>query len=462
MSRTKAQRRDRQKKRDPEAYRTKALPHSEECERAALAAILLSPDTLPIVTARLSSEDFYLERHQAIFECMLEIQERGEEIDMRTLQGRLELRGKFDLVGGLAYLAGLDLDLPDLGRIESYVEIVKERSIRRQLIQGAQRITFDAFESGEDAATVLAEAESMFSGLGDEAAPQGFSRAGDILARGIETMEEAQHSGGIVGLSTGFYDWDQMSQGLCPGDLIVVAGRPGQGKSAVSLDVARHVTIRLGEPAAVFSMEMSEQQLGQRLISAESGIPLSSVRSGNMSEEQWEEIYRYAKVDPPLFIDESSSPTPAEIGAKCRRLKSEHGLSLVVVDYLQLMHVKGFDNRHLEIGYITSSLKALAKDLHVPIMVLSQLSRKCEDRADKRPFLSDLRDSGSPEADADMVCFVYRDEVYNEHDPDVKGLAELIVRKHRSGRTGTVDLVFIGELTSFRNLDRHHAGHPDW
>ena len=447
----------REEPRDPGA--TKALPHSEESERAVLAAILLSPHVLPVVTARLSSEDFYLERHQLIFDCMLALQEDGTEIDLRTLQGKLELRNAFDTVGGMAYLAGLDLDLPDLGRVESYVEIVKERSIRRRLIQAAQKISFDSFESGQEAHEVLAEAEKMVLGLGEEAIRRGFSVLGDVLGDTIVSLEE-RAEGGTVGLETGFFDWDRLTQGLVAGNLIIVAGRPGMGKTSFAINVMQHVTIRSKEPAAMFSLEMGEQELAQRIMASESNLPFGNLRSGQLSEGQWNHLYEtIQRIDhAPLYIDDTPNPSLVEISSKCRRLRAEHGISLLVVDYLQLMSAGGkYESRQLEIAAISRGLKQLAKELEIPVIALSQLSRQTERRAgDHRPQLSDLRESGAIEQDADMVCFIYRDEIYNKDDPDVKGLAELIVAKHRNGATGTIDLVFIGESTSFRNLDRVH------
>ncbi|MDA8017443.1 MAG: replicative DNA helicase [Thermoanaerobaculia bacterium] len=436
----------------------KALPHSEESERAVLAAILLSPHVLPVVTARLEAEDFYLERHQLIFQCMLVLQEEGTEIDLRTLQGKLELRNAFDTVGGMAYLAGLDLDLPDLGRIESYVEIVKERSIRRRLIQAAQKITFDSFESGQEAQDVLAEAEKMVLGLGEEAIRRGFSVLGDVLEETVASLEE--RADGMIGLETGFYDWDRITQGLVAGNLIIIAGRPGMGKTSFAINVTQHVAIRGKRPAAIFSLEMGEQELAQRIMASESDLPFGNLRAGQLSEGQWTHLYETIRsIDhAPLYIDDTPNPTLVEIASKCRRLRAEHGIALLVVDYLQLMQAGGkYESRQLEIAAISRGLKQLAKELDIPVVALSQLSRQTERRAgDHRPQLADLRESGAIEQDADMVCFIYRDEIYNKDDPDVKGLAELIVAKHRNGQTGTIDLVFIGESTSFRNLDRVH------
>ncbi|MEL7058465.1 MAG: replicative DNA helicase [Acidobacteriota bacterium] len=437
----------------------RAMPHSEESERAVLAAILLAPHVLPTITARLVTDDFYLEKHQLIFAAMLELQERGEEIDLRTLQGRLELKNVFERIGGMAYLAGLDLDLPDLSRVESYVELVKERSIRRRLIETSQRVILECFEGGKEAADALAEAEKAVMSLGQEALTRGFSVLGDIFDATLEALEA--RADGMLGLRTGYYDWDRLTQGLVAGNLIIVAGRPGMGKSTFAVNVAQNVAIREQRPVAVFSLEMGEQELAQRIMSSEGDLPFGPLRSGQLSEAQWSQLYDVIRSigAAPLFIDDSPNPTLLEIASKCRRLQAEKGLGLVVIDYLQLMQAGGrYESRQLEIAAISRGLKQLAKELEIPVIALSQLSRQTERRAnDHRPQLADLRESGAIEQDADMVCFIYRDEVYNKDDPEVKGLAELIVAKHRNGQTGTIDLVFLGETASFRNFDKHHG-----
>ncbi len=441
----------------------RSLPSSEESERAVLGAVLLAPHVLPTVTGRLIPEDFYLERHQHIYQSMLELQENGSEIDLRTLQGQLELKNAFEAVGGMAYLSGLDLDLPDLGRVETYVEIVKERSIRRQLIEASQKTIVDCFEAGMEAGDVLAEAERSVLGLGQQAMKRGFSVLGEVFEETIISLEE-RSEGGMIGIPTGYYDWDRMTQGLVAGNLIILAGRPGMGKTSFAINVAQHVAIREKRTVGVFSLEMGDSELAQRILASESNLPFGLLRTGQLSEGQWAQLYdtvRDAR-DAPIYIDDSPNPSLAEIASKSRRLKAEKNLGLLIIDYLQLMQAGGrFESRQLEIAYISRGLKQLAKELQIPVVALSQLSRQTERRAgDHRPQLSDLRESGSIEQDADMVCFVYRDELYNKDDPEVKGLAELIVAKHRNGQTGTVDLVFIGEITSFKNLDRTHGDRP--
>lgn len=445
-----------------ESPQPKGLPHSEESERAVLAATLLSPHVIPTVSGRLVPEDFYLERHQLIYQAMLELQEGEMEIDLRTLQARLELKGSFELVGGVAYLAGLDLDLPDLGRIATYVEIVKERSVRRRLVMACSEITSGCLDGGLDAAGGLAEAEKLIFGLSGEATQRGFSPLSEIYEATVATLEE--RAGGILGLPTGFYDWDRMTQGLVKGNLIIVAGRPGMGKTSFAVNVAQHVAIREGRSVGIFSLEMGDQELAQRIMASEADLPFGSLRAGRLSKGQWTQLYDTIRRTntAPIYIDDSPNPTLLEITSKARRVQAEKGLDLVIIDYLQLMTAGGrYESRQLEISAISRGLKQLAKELEIPVIALSQLSRQPERRAgDHRPQLADLRESGSIEQDADMVCFIYRDELYNKDDPDNKGMAELIISKHRNGETGKVDLVFFGENTTFRNLDRHHSDQP--
>lgn len=442
--------------------RSNVLPNSYESERAVLAAILLRPTALSEVAGRLVPEDFYSEPHQITFAAMMELFEAGTDVDLRTLQAKLEEKDNFARVGGLAYLAGMDLELPDLGRVADYVEIVKNRAIRRRLILGCNEVGQQA-RGGDDIAAVLQAAEELVLRAGDDAAgPRAIlSMAEALEATTVALEERGARPDGMLGLPSGFYDWDRFTQGLADGTLIVVAGRPGMGKTSFALNVAQNVSIRERKAVGLFSLEMSVEELTMRLLASESGIPFASVRSGRMSADQWNTLYRTIRRinGAPLHIDDTASLNIAELSSRARKLKRDHDVALVVIDYLQLMDGGGtFENRQVEVASISRAMKCLAKELEIPIMLLCQLSREPERRNNKRPQLADLRESGAIEQDADMVCFVYRAEVYNPDDTDVHGLAELIMAKFRNGPTGTTDLLFQAETTTFANLDTRYQG----
>lgn len=441
----------------------RSLPQSEEAERAVLAGALLAPHRLPVISGRLLADDFYSERHRLLYQAMLDLVAINSPVDIRTVQARLEQQKQFEAAGGLAYIASLDLDLPDLSRIEQYVEIVKERSVRRRLIHACSEITRDCMDGGVEAEIALAKAEKVVLELGEQAISRGFVPLATILGEIQEELED-QPGSTFTGIPTGFHDFDRMTHGLNRGNLIIIAGRPGMGKTSLALNMAQHVAIREKRPVGVFSLEMSQQELAFRVLCGESGIGFKRMRAGHMSQQQWRDVVRTIRQtqDAPLFIDDSANPTLLEINSKARRLKAEKGLDLVIIDYLQLMQAGGrYENRNLEIAAISRGLKQLAKELAIPVIALSQLSRQPERRGnDHRPQLSDLRESGSIEQDADLVAFVYRDEVYNREDETNRGLAELIIAKHRNGEIGSVPLVFLGETTSFKNRAHGDSGQP--
>lgn len=437
-----------------------SLPHSEESERAVLAGVLLDPGLFPMLSARLSAEDFYSERNRTVYGAMLEVQEADSEIDLRTVQAALEQQNKLEAVGGVAYLSSLDLQLPDLGRLENYVEIVKERSVRRRLIEACGAITRDCLDGGLVAQEALGRAEQAILGLGEESIQRGFVSVGDIFPETLADLEERPATG-LIGLPTGFTDLDEMSRGLNPANLIVIAGRPGMGKTSLALNIAQHVAIRENKTVGVFSLEMSQQELALRVLSAEADVPFGPLRSGHLSQRQWNRVVKKVRAisAAPLYIDDSASPNLLEVASKARRLRAEHRLELVILDYLQLMQAGGrYENRTLELAAITRGLKQLSKELDIPVIALSQLSRMPERRgSDRRPQLADLRESGAIEQDADLVAFIYRDEVYNPETED-PGVAELIVAKHRNGETGTIRLVFLGQNTKFCNYAPESRG----
>jgi replicative DNA helicase len=436
--------------------KTTTLPHSEESERAVLAGVLVDPSVFATLSGRLDPDDFYNERNRTVFSAMLELQAAESEIDLRTLQAQLEQEKRLEDVGGVAYLASLDLDLPDIGRLDSYVEIVKERSVRRRLIAACGEITRDCLDGGVVAQEALGRAEQHILGLGEEAIQRGFVPVSHIFRETLADLEE-RPSSGMIGLPTGFTDLDAITRGLNPSNLIIIAGRPGMGKTSLALNIAQHVAIRENHAVGLFSLEMSQQELALRIISGESDVPFGPMRSGHLSQKQWNAVVEKVRQvsSASIFIDDSANPNLLEVASKARRLKAEKKLSLLIIDYLQLMQAGGrYENRNLEISAITRSLKQLAKELNIPVVALSQLSRQPERRGgDHRPQLADLRESGSIEQDADLVAFIYRDEIYNK-DTEDEGIAELIIAKHRNGPTGTVRLVFFGETTKFRNLAR--------
>jgi len=442
----------------PTIDESKTLPHSEESERAVLAAVLLDAENhLPTAASRLRTEDFYFERHQRVYQGMLDLQAAGSEIDLRTVQARLEQQRELDLVGGIAYLASLDVDLPDLSRVDSYVEIVKERSLRRRLMRACSDIYRTCLDGGLEAKEALDRAEQAVLELGEQAIPRGFAVLGDIFHETVVDLEERPDNP-FPGLPTGFIDVDAITHGLHPGNLVILAGRPGMGKTSFALNVAQNVTLRAAGTVGIFSLEMSQQELALRVLCSEADVAFSRLRAGRVSQREWKRIHDTVRQasGAGLYIDDTASPSLLEVASKARRLKAEKKLDLLIVDYLQLMQAGGrYENRNLEIGAITRGLKQLAKEIRIPVVVLSQLSRQPERRgSDHRPQLADLRESGAIEQDADLVAFIYRDEVYHSDDPTNQGLAELIIAKHRNGETGTVELAFFGDTTTFRSLDK--------
>jgi replicative DNA helicase len=362
-----------------------------------LGGILLDPAVLPTIAGRLRPDDFYLDRHRVLYEAMLDLQDARVGIDLRTVQAKLEQQLKFDEVGGLAYLVGLDLDLPDIGRIDNYVEIVKERSVRRRLIQTAGQIVRDCLDGGVDAREALGHAEQAILGLGEEAVQRGFVPLANVFHETLEELEERPGSL-LTGVPTGFIDLDRISHGLNRGNLVIIAGRPGMGKTSFALNIAQHVAIRERRTVGIFSLEMGQQELALRILCSEADISFSRLRSGRVSQKEWTRIIQTVRAnsDSPLYIDDSANPSLLEVASKARRLKAEKGLALLVLDYLQLMQAGGrYENRQLEIAAISRGLKQLAKELDIPVMALSQLSRQPERRgSDHRPQLADLRESG--------------------------------------------------------------------
>jgi replicative DNA helicase len=435
----------------------KVPPHNIEAEQSILSAILIENNTLPEVLEILSDQDFYREAHRKIFKAMVELFERNEPADLVTLTNLLKERGQLGSLGGASYLAELVDTVPMAVNAAHYAKIVQEKASLRRLIEQAASITTRCFEDKGDVEEILDFAERSIFDISENKIKPSFYVLGDILTDTYKAVEEAYENKVLVtGVPTGFRGLDEKTSGLQPGDLIVIAGRPSMGKTALALNIARNASLETGEPTAIFSLEMSKEQLSLRMLSAEARIDSSRMRGGFLSERDLARINRAAGAlyDIPIYIDDSPAISALEIRAKTRRMKMDKGVGLVVIDYLQLMRGRASaERRDLEISEISRSLKALAKELNIPVVALSQLNRKVEDRTNKRPVLSDLRESGAIEQDADVILFIYRDEVYHkEEDNPNKGIAELILAKQRNGPIGAVKLAFLETYTRFEDL----------
>jgi replicative DNA helicase len=432
-------------------------PHSVEAEQSVLGGLMLDNRAWERLADMIVAEDFYRRDHQLIFNAIGELAERGQPSDAVTVSEFLERRSELDDAGGLGYLGQLAKDTPSAANIVAYAEIVRERSMLRSLIRVGGEIAASAYNpDGRDPVELVDEAERRVFEIAEQGKRRGsgFVSLRKILPRTIDRLDELQNSEGhITGLATGFDDLDKMTAGLQGGDLVVVAGRPSMGKTSLAMNIAEHAAISSAVPVAIFSMEMSSEQLSFRMISSLGRVNQSHLRTGNFSDEDWHRINAAVSLmsEAKIFIDDTPALNPTEVRARSRRLRREHGLGLIVLDYLQLMQVPGTaENRATEISQISRSLKALAKELSVPIIALSQLNRSVEQRTDKRPVMSDLRESGAIEQDADVIAFIYRDEVYNKETMR-KGIADIIIAKQRNGPVGEVPLTFLGEYTKFEN-----------
>jgi replicative DNA helicase len=438
---------------------TKLPPYSIEAEQSVLGGLMLDNRAWNDMGDRLSPEDFYREDHQLIYRAICELVGGGRPCDFVTLSEHLKAHGQLDAAGGLVYLGSLANDTPSAANVMAYADIVRERAVLRGLIAAGGDIAELGFRAdGRSYAELLDMAEQKVFALRNRAEHARSSYFAmpelmDTLERKIDFLR--QNPSGLAGLSTGFNDLDAKTTGLHPGDLVILAGRPSMGKTSFALNIAEHVvTSPDRKPAAVFSMEMPADQLALRMLASFARIPMGRLRSGDLEDRDMDRLVSMSGLlrDAPLYIDETGALSPLEIRARARRIKARHGLGLIVVDYIQLMQVPGTkENRTNEISEISRSLKALAKELEVPVIALSQLNRGVEQRDNKRPRMADLRESGGIEQDADLVIFIYRDEVYNKDSPD-KGTAEIIIVKQRNGPLGTVKTAFLGEYTRFDNL----------
>ncbi|BBD80006.1 replicative DNA helicase [Aerosticca soli] len=433
-------------------------PHSIEAEQAVLGGLMLAPDALDKVADRLTEHDFYRRDHRMIWRAINELANKGMPCDAVTLGDWFEANDLAELVGGAGYLIELANATPSAANIGAYADIVREKSVLRQLIDAGVAIAEDGYRpEGREVQEVLEAAEQRVFQIAESGARgrKDVVSVRDAVKDAFRILSERyENKGQLTGISTGFADLDELTSGLQPSDLIIVAARPSMGKTAFSLNIAETAALRGKKAVVVFSMEMSASQLAFRLISSIGRIHQQRLRNGDLAEEDWPRVTNAIAIlsEAKIFIDDTPGLSPAELRSRARRLHREHGgLGLIVIDYLQLMQVPGNkENRATEISEISRSLKGLAKELNVPVIALSQLNRSLEQRADKRPMMSDLRESGAIEQDADVIMFIYRDEYYNKDSPD-KGLAEIIVGKQRNGPTDTVKLTFLGHYTKFEN-----------
>jgi replicative DNA helicase len=441
------------------AVADRTLPHNLEAERSVLGAILLHNEAFNLAAELIDSGDFYRDAHRRIFDKMVKLSERGGAIDLVTLKEELGRSGDLDEVGGPAYITALVDGVPRSMNVEHYARIIKEKATLRNLIYSANKILATAYEGEEDAEVILDQAEHAIFAIADDKIRDGFVSLRDLAQSSLETIEQLHARKELItGVPTGFTDLDQMTSGLQPSDLVIVAARPSMGKTSLVLNIAQHVGTKTQKTVGLFSLEMSKEQLFLRMLTAEARIDAQRMRRGYLGERDWGRLSQAIGTlsEAKIFIDDSASIGVLEMRAKCRRLAAEHSLDLVIIDYIQLMQGRGrFENRTLELASISRSLKGLAKEMHIPVVVLSQLSRATESRADHRPQLSDLRESGALEQDADVVMFIYREDMYgdkNEPAAEGDGVAELIIGKQRNGPIGIVKLAFIKEFTRFENL----------
>lgn len=453
---------------DPQLLALKIPPHSVEAEQSLLGGLLLDNNAFDKIADLVTAEDFYRDDHRRLFRHISKLVEQGKPADVVTVAESVEASEDKDRTGGPAYLGSLAQNTPSALNIRRYAELVRERSVQRRLAQVATEIVEAALSpAGKEIGQLLDEAESRILEVGErgQRGTQGFEQIQPVLARVFERIDHLYHQenkSDVTGVPTGFIDLDEKTAGLQPGDLVIVAGRPSMGKTALALNFAENVAVRNGIPVAVFSMEMGATQLAMRLLGSIARVDQHKMRTGRLNDEEWSRLSTAMGElhNAPIYIDETGALNPLELRTRARRMHRQSGkLGLVVVDYLQLMSASGQgqgENRATEISEISRSLKSLAKELQCPVIALSQLNRALETRNDKRPMMSDLRESGAIEQDADLILFIYRDEVYFPEKVESRGVAEIIIGKQRNGPIGKVDLTFLGEHTRFENRAREY------
>ncbi|HOJ77575.1 MAG TPA: replicative DNA helicase [Bacillota bacterium] len=432
-------------------------PQNIDAERSTLGSMLLEKEAIYRASELLKPDDFYREAHRVIFEVVVYLANKGEPVDIITVSEELKQRNMLEKVGGIPYLTSLANAVPTAANVEYYAKIVEEKSILRSIIRVSTDIVAMGYEASREVDEILDEAEKLIFQITQRRNVKGFVNLKNILIETFERIEKLYESkGGVTGLSTGFTDLDRMTAGLQPSDLIILAARPSMGKTTFALNLASHAAIELKVPVIIFSLEMSKEQLALKLLCEEAGVDNQRIRTGTLLDSDWPRLsHALGKLsDSMMYIDDTPGSTVMDIRAKSRRIKAEHGLGLIIIDYLQLMQGRSrSENRQQEVSEISRSLKSLARELDVPLIALSQLSRAVEQRADKKPTMSDLRESGSLEQDADIVAFLYREDYYN-HETDRKNITDLIIAKQRNGPVGTVEFLFQKEFGRFVGLEK--------
>ena len=438
----------------------KVPPHDIEAEQAILGCMLTDKDAVISAIEVLKEEDFYREDNKAIYSAILSLYSRSEPIDIITVKAELVETGNFERIGGLEYLAELPDRVPTTANVEKYIKIVSEKATLRSLIQTSNELIALGYDESEDVDNIMDMAEKKVFDLSQKKSVKGYSALKDVLVGSFAELEKLYNQkGNVTGITTGFIDLDNKTAGLHNSDLIIIAARPAMGKSAFAINIATNAAVKANVPVVIFNLEMSKEQVGNRILCSEAMVDSNKIRTGQIEDEDWMKLATTLGElsEAPIYIDDTPGISIMEIRAKCRKLKIEKNIGLIVIDYLQLIQGTGKKNasREQELSEISRSLKILAKELDVPVIALSQLSRTAEKRDDKRPMLSDLRESGAIEQDADIVMFLYRDDYYNE-DTEKKNVAEVILAKHRGGSTGTVELAWMPSFTKFANLGKHY------
>ncbi len=454
---------------DYEYENLKVPPHSEEAEQSVLGGLLINGAAFDQIADIIKESDFYRHDHRLIFRLISDLVEKDIPVDLLTLKNHISDNELLAEIGGFVYLTNLAKEVASTANIKAYAQIIREKAVLRKLIEVGNEIAASAYQTeGKSSKDILDAAEAKVLGIADEtlSEQEGFINIQSALTQAIERIEVLYSSDkSVTGLSTGFTDLDSKTSGLQNSDLVIIAGRPSMGKTSFAMNIAATVAVESDKPVAIFSLEMPGEQIAMRLISSMGRVELAKLRKGDLSDSDWPKITSIMSIltqKKNIYIDESSALTPTDIRARARRLHRERGLSLIVIDYLQLLQgSREGENRTNEISEISRALKGLARELNVPVIALSQLNRSVEQRPDKRPVMSDLRESGAIEQDADVIMFIYRDEVYNEDSPD-KGTAEILIRKQRNGPIGTVKLSFLGQYTLFADLAREDYYEDDY